>query len=251
MTSPTLVSSVPAVLGFRAPFLKFKKENLWPVLKKHGFIYDTSSPDGGSPGTWPKKVDGIWEYPLALLKIAGTNDHTMSMDYNFYYYDQSKNIGPAQAEEQMYKSYMNYFMQSYYSNGNGNGTQGNRAPIHIGHHYSGWNGAAYWKALKRFSTQVCGMPEVKCVTYKELTDFMNATPPETLKAYQEGKFEKLLAPQSQSLSLADSFELSDIDDAKIDPTRTFSVDEWNAMGVKTVVPPKRCGDGEEVPVPRD
>jgi hypothetical protein len=98
-------------------------------------------------------------------------------------------------EEEMLQSYQKYFEKNYY---------GNRAPVHVGHHFSRWNQGAYWRAFKRFAENVCGMPEVRCVTYRELADFMDEADhvPGLRSAFQAGRFEKASAPPV-SLTRAD------------------------------------------------
>ncbi len=170
------------VVGFRAPLLE-RASGLSNVLNKFHYRYDTSR-IADRMDYWPEKKDGLWNFPLAPVVIAGTGKKTISMDYNFYY-AQSKGVADtahsAIFEEQMYNTYINYFKNNY---------NGNRAPIHIGHHFSKWNAGAYWRAMKRFAQEVCGQPEVKCVTYKELADYMDSIGPETVAAYKKADFEK-------------------------------------------------------------
>lgn len=170
------------VVGFRAPLLGVGN-GLWPSLKKHKFTYDTSRVD--KMNYWPKKINDIWNFPLAGLTIVGSGKKTLSMDYNFYFADSKGVAGPAaqhkKYEDQMYSTYIEYFKNNY---------NGNRAPVHIGHHFSKWNGGAYWKAMQRFANKVCGQPEVRCVTYKELAQFMDSQTDATIAAYQKGDFEK-------------------------------------------------------------
>jgi hypothetical protein len=84
-------------------------------------------------------------------------------------------------ETEILDSYKKYFATTY---------NGNRAPVHIGHHFSKWNHAAYWNAMKAFAEQVCGMEEVQCVTYAELADFMDNMSSKhlALSALQKGTF---------------------------------------------------------------
>jgi hypothetical protein len=96
----------------------------------------------------------------------------------------------------MLETYLQYFDSNY---------NGNRAPLHIGHHFSLWNGGAYWEAMKEFALTVCKKPEVVCGTYKELADFMDKTPPETVRAYREGRFAK-----AQSLRLSQGLPVYDL-----------------------------------------
>ena len=71
---------------------------------------------------------------------------------------------------------------------------GNRAPLHIGHHFMNYGGGAYNEALKAFASAVCGLPEVRCVTYAQLADFMDQQNAETLAAYRKGDFARAATP---------------------------------------------------------
>src|SRR5262249_9226138 len=71
---------------------------------------------------------------------------------------------------------------------------GNRAPLHIGHHFMNYGGGAYNEALKSFARAVCGLPEVRCVTYAKLADFMDQQNAETLAAYRKGDFPRAATP---------------------------------------------------------
>ena len=174
------------IVGFRSPLLATNK-NLYSTLKKNNFSYDTSQTN--DMDYWPHLDKGIWNFPLAELRIYGTGIQTLSMDYNFYVADSRGNPDPDNSElyrERMYKTYMAYFNSNYY---------GNRAPIHIGHHFSKWNKGAYWQAFMDFTKSVCMKPEVKCVGYQSLLEFMNSIDLSTRKEYQIGNFPKLSIPE--------------------------------------------------------
>jgi len=185
------------VIGFRAPQLG-NDAGMYQELPNFNIAYDTSQT--ASTNYWPaKNAQGIWNFPLSSVAIAGTARKTLSMDYNFFYSQTNAKddvANEAKYEEQMYQSYLNYFQGNY---------NGNRAPINIGHHFALWNGGAYWKAEQRFAQEVCGLPEVKCVTYRDLMAFMNQTSPQTLAAYRAGSFERApavhLASTEQFLDL--------------------------------------------------
>jgi hypothetical protein len=152
------------IAGFRAPLLETAK-GLWPTMSKYGFRYDTSRT---SDMTYqPKKINGIWNFPLAEVRIAGTAKRTLSMDYNFYYAQSGAKPDPANAarySKEMLETYLQYFEANY---------NGARAPLHIGHHFSKWNGGAYWDAMKSFARKVCGLPDVRCVTNAALADHLD------------------------------------------------------------------------------
>lgn len=177
--SGSLAFDRSAIEGFRAPELG-KSPGLFKTLQKNGFRYDTSKEDNSN--YWPEKQNGVWNFPLASLMTALTRKRVLSMDYNFYYAHSKAKPNPSNAkryEEDTFQTYMKYFENNY---------SGNRAPIHIGHHFSAWNNGAYWNALFRFAEKVCGQPEVECVTYRELADFMDSLTPEQIAAYQKGNF---------------------------------------------------------------
>jgi len=171
------------LIGFRAPQLGHSDVTL-KALVSSGYTYDTSKV--GPMSYWPQKISGTWNFPLAGLRISGTNQRTLSMDYNFYVADSNGKPGAAtdwsRFEEQMYNTYMQYFQNNYF---------GNRAPVDIGHHFSLWNGGAYWKAMKRFAQSVCSLPEVECVTYRELSEYLNQSGSSKISQFQAGAFEKL------------------------------------------------------------
>src|SRR5919201_7165286 len=91
----------------------------------------------------------------------------------------------AAAREQTLQTYLAYFKANY---------TGNRAPLHIGHHFFGYQLGAYNEALKSFARAVCGLPEVRCITYAKLADFMDGQNSETLAAYRRGDFAHVATP---------------------------------------------------------
>lgn len=186
LTAPAMPFTARDVVGFRAPQLGHSP-GLFKTLPNKGYTYDTSKSTSAS--YWPEKNNGVWNFPLAQLRIVGSNKATLSMDYNFYVADSRGENNAANKEtykKQMIDTYMKYFEANYF---------GNRAPIHIGHHFSKWNGGAYWEAMQTFAKRVCGQPEVKCGTYKELVRFMeeNASKRADLQA---GNFPKMARPPS-------------------------------------------------------
>jgi hypothetical protein len=176
------------VAGFRAPYLS-RGPALYAALREAGFRYDASGV--GNADTWPEKQGGVWRFNLASLRIAGSGKYTLSMDYNFLV-AQSDAAGNArlrqQYREEMLRTYLAYFRANY---------SGNRAPVHIGHHFSPMQGGAYTEALKDFVRKVCRLPEVRCVTYRELADYLDGLSAETLQAFRAGKF-----PRASAMDIA-------------------------------------------------
>ncbi len=158
------------LIGFRAPELGHN-DYLWPALKEYGFGYDTSLV--GKATDWPKKLDnGIWEFPLASINYANTQSRLLSMDYNFYFKQSgAKDIAKKgdglwnSFYTDTYNSYYNYFENNY---------ENNRAPVFIGSHFSEWNDGVYWEAMRDFAANVCIKPEVRCVTFRELMQYLDS-----------------------------------------------------------------------------
>lgn len=184
--APELSFGADSILGFRAPQLG-RGDGLYAAMAAHGMQYDTSRVRGMS--YWPKKLGGVWDFPLASVKIVGSGKNTLSMDYNFYVAQSGASKDVANKElykQQMIDTYMAYFENNYF---------GNRAPVDIGHHFSRWNGGAYWEALQVFIQRVCHLPEVKCVRYIDLVSFLEDNS-EKLDAYREGRFNPMPRPPS-------------------------------------------------------
>ncbi len=183
--------------GLRAPQLGVNRA-MWETLARnyvnigenkilHSYTYDSSK--SAPIGTWPSKNSyGTWEMPLGYIPIAGTSRMSIAMDFNFYAYHSGAKPDPANADKykkQMLLSYLNYFVKSY---------NGNRSPVNIGHHFSTWNGGAYWHALSDFSKLVCSLPEVICTTFDEYQVYMESLTTEQIETYKKAKFDILDRP---------------------------------------------------------
>jgi hypothetical protein len=196
------------IKGFRAPALAVTP-GLWPTLQKFSFKYDTSRTN--KPSYWPQREAwGGWNIPLANIKVSGSTRNTLSMDYNWFVFQTSGvslttpekcandpdfkgskwckegiYLTPdkyLQLKNQMVDSYKYYFKKNYF---------GGRAPVQIGHHFSKWNGGAYWEGMKEFILLVCNKPEVKCVTMKDYVSWLDSLSPNQLSSYRNADFDKL------------------------------------------------------------
>jgi peptidoglycan/xylan/chitin deacetylase (PgdA/CDA1 family) len=185
LSQSKLAFAAADVIGFRAPYLA-KSAGMYSALRANGFRYDTSG--AGHADAWPEKVDGLWRFNLAMLRIQGLGRGTLSMDYNFFLAQARAAYDPRRyeaAREQTLQTYLHYFKTNY---------AGNRAPLHIGHHFMNYQGGAYNEALKSLARAVCGLAEVRCVTYAKLADFMDQQSAETLAAYRKGDFARAATP---------------------------------------------------------
>jgi peptidoglycan/xylan/chitin deacetylase (PgdA/CDA1 family) len=167
------------VAGFRAPYLDHSP-GLYTALRDNGFRYDTSS--DSNEDAWPDKVNGLWRFNLADIELHASGKRLLSMDYNFFVAQSHATVVPSRHEffkEQMLQTYLDYFKANY---------TGDRAPLHIGHHFFDYQAGAYREALEEFAQTVCGLPEVRCATYSALADFLERQDPATLAAYRSGDF---------------------------------------------------------------
>jgi hypothetical protein len=168
------------VVGERTPCLQGNMHALLPVLAARGFRYDASQL--GALGAWPYRELGVWELPLQLIPFVGHTYRVVSMDYNFFYNQTVAGLSAAVSEQQAYLSLWRAFQASYF---------GNRAPLSFANHFETWNGWAYDHALARVVLRACRLPEVRCVSFRELTDWLDAQPPARLRRYEQGRFPRL------------------------------------------------------------
>ncbi|MFY4717802.1 hypothetical protein [Streptomyces sp. LaBMicrA B280] len=163
------------VTGGRAPCLE-GQPNLLKAIKSYGWRYDASSP--GDFQIWPAKKNGVWDFPLQMLPYENGKFQGLSMDFNFLYNQSNGETDGdpakyAQWEQQTVDSYMAGFNRVYY---------GSRAPLFIGNHFEHWNGSIYMKSIDRIIPKICTKKGVKCVSFKELADWMDVQKPSTLAA---------------------------------------------------------------------
>jgi peptidoglycan/xylan/chitin deacetylase (PgdA/CDA1 family) len=160
--------------GFRAPELGVNR-HMYEALKKVGYTYDTSKV--GSATAWPVKDQfGLWQFSLPTIVVKDMhtkkNRYTIGMDYNFYVMQtgaKDKLKKGTEAWNDSYQSVLAGYKDYFYKNYNGN-----HAPVYIANHFSYWNDGVYWEVMKDLATEVCVLKDVKCVSFKELEDYMNS-----------------------------------------------------------------------------
>lgn len=163
------------IVGGRTPCLEGNLSALYPVLARRGFRYDASRT--ASLGTWPARRLGIWSMPLLELPFIGHTFRVVSMDYNFMANQAGER--PAQVENETYRTMWNAFKVTYL---------GNRAPLSLGNHFETWSSWAYDHALTRFLLRACRLPEVRCLSFRELADWLDHRPPARLARDRAGRF---------------------------------------------------------------
>ncbi|MGW7262747.1 hypothetical protein [Streptomyces sp. NPDC054842] len=161
------------LIGARTPCLEGQK-NFMRAARQLGFRYDTS---GVNDQVWPKKKEGLWDLSMQLVPVPGRGFETLTMDYNFMVNQSGTTTqgDPAKQEywgDQMRDGLLQGFERAYH---------GNRAPLVIGNHFESWNGGTYMRALDQVIGSVCTRSEVRCVSFRQLADWLDAQDPATLE----------------------------------------------------------------------
>ncbi|WP_326753994.1 hypothetical protein OH738_18290 [Streptomyces hirsutus] len=161
------------LIGARTPCLE-GQENFMKAASDLGFRYDTS---GVNNQVWPKEKQGLWDLSLQLVPFPGHSFEQLTMDYNFMVNQSGTTTqgDPAKHElwgDQMRDSLLAGFRRAY---------DGNRAPLIIGNHFESWNGGAYMRAVEETVEAVCTKPDVRCVSFRQLADWLDAQDPQTLE----------------------------------------------------------------------
>ena len=161
------------LIGARTPCLEGQK-NFVKAASEMGFRYDSS---GVNNQVWPSKKEGMWDLSMQLVPFPGHSYEQLTMDYN-YMVNQSGTAtqgDPGKREfwgDQMRDSLLKGFQRAY---------DGNRAPLIIGNHFESWNGGTYMRAVEEVVETVCNKKEVRCVSFRQLADWLDAQDPRVLK----------------------------------------------------------------------
>ncbi|MFI8305256.1 hypothetical protein ACIF80_17765 [Streptomyces sp. NPDC085927] len=161
------------LIGARTPCLE-GQENFTKAASELGFRYDTS---GVNNQVWPKKKQGLWDLSLQLVPFPGHSFEQLTMDYNFMVNQSGTTTqgDPAKHDlwgDQMRDGLLAGFQRAY---------DGNRAPLIIGNHFESWNGGTYMRAVEETVEAVCTKPDVRCVSFRQLADWLDAQDPQTLE----------------------------------------------------------------------
>jgi hypothetical protein len=160
--------------GGRAPCLEGQK-NLLKAAASFGWRYDASSP--GEFQVWPSKTsEGIWNFPLQMIPYDGKDFQVVSMDYNLL---ANQGDGSTDGDPSMYSTWEQEARDTYL-NGFERVYNGSRAPLFIGNHFEEWNGGIYMQAVEDVMKSVCKRTGVRCVSFEEMADWMDAQDPAVL-----------------------------------------------------------------------
>lgn len=146
------------IRGFRAPYFS-TSSGLAEAERNAGFRYDASLVTKGP--AMPEERDGLIRFGLPLIPEGPSNRPIIAMDYNLFIRHSAGIENPsrsAEFEERAYSAFRAAFDRQY---------QGERIPFQIGLHFVEMNGGAYWRAMERLVTEVCGKEDVACVSYSE------------------------------------------------------------------------------------
>lgn len=164
------------IVGFRAPYLS-SSPALGKALRNFGFRYDASTVSKG-PAV-PAVSDDLVRFALPLIAEGPSAKPVVAMDYNLYVRHSrgKEDAGNSAAyEERTLAAYRTAFETQY---------SGDRIPLQLGFHFVEMNAGAYWRALDRFLSEVCGKPDVACVSHREAMNRL-VTTSETEKTASEG-----------------------------------------------------------------
>jgi hypothetical protein len=160
------------LIGARTPCLEGQK-NFMKAARQLGFRYDTS---GVNDQVWPKKKNGLWDLSMQLVPFPGHTFEQLTMDYNFMV-NQSGTLTQGDPDK---REYWGNQMRDGLLKGFDRAYDGNRAPLIIGNHFESWNGGTYMRAIDQVVENVCNKPDVRCVSFRQLADWLDAQDPTTL-----------------------------------------------------------------------
>ncbi len=154
------------LIGGRTPCLEGQK-NFRKAARQLGLRYDSSGVDDQ---VWPEKKDGLWDLSMQLVPFPGHTYEQLTMDYNFMV---NQSGTQTQGDPDMF-DYWGDQMRDGLIKGFYRAYDGNRAPLVIGNHFESWNGGTYMRAIDEVVREVCNKPEVRCVSFRQLADWLDA-----------------------------------------------------------------------------
>ncbi|MFI1394117.1 hypothetical protein [Streptomyces sp. NPDC020681] len=159
------------LIGARTPCLE-GRTNFVRAASQLGWRYDTS---GINDQLWPKKDLGLWDLSLQMVPVPGRAFETLSMDYNFMVNQSGTAKGARSMHERWGDQMRNGLVQAF-----NRAYNGNRAPLIIGNHFESWNGGTYMRAVEQTIATVCVKRDVKCVSFKQLADWLDVQDPQAI-----------------------------------------------------------------------
>ncbi len=199
--APPMAFNHTVSVGGRTPCLEGKPAAYLAAMKSLGYRYDTS---GTGSLEWPKKTpQGLWEFPLPTVQWKGAaGGNNLVMDYNLWYaYNKNKPITTDAQRATVAKNVEDTYMAAFDATYNGN-----RAPLFFGNHMNYWGCDQQFKdclhtatgtgdtplqhygpftyGLQQSYLNICTKPDVECVSYKQLADWLDAQDPAVVASLQ-------------------------------------------------------------------
>ena len=156
---------LPRPVGFRAPFLEYN-EAMYTALAAHGTRYDASRPGGRA---WPTRhPSGIWLFSIPNV-IVPPGRRALFFDDNLrelllplaHAAGKSGRDAERHIDDAYYQAAMAEFQERY---------RGERPPFLISGHGNFRGG------ILRVMRNVCGLPDVRCATFREAVEYLDAHP---------------------------------------------------------------------------
>jgi hypothetical protein len=127
---------------------------------------------------WPVKDAGLWRFAAQEVPVPGRGVEVPATDQGFLSVQSGTPVTGAPDPQQnaawgrqMHDGLIAGFDRAY---------NGNRAPLFVSSHLESWNGGVYLKAVEDTVREVCGRPDVRCVSYKQLADWLDTQDPQVL-----------------------------------------------------------------------
>ncbi|MEU8227886.1 hypothetical protein [Kribbella sp. NPDC048915] len=166
------------VKGMRTPCLEGNQAAYRSVMVQRGMLYDASAT---GLIAWPAKANGVWNFPLQSVTLAGTKKTTLTMDYNLWFAQNKATKAPVAQAPKLKAQILATYRQALATS-----RAGNNPPLFLGNHFNRWNNSVYSDALAEFVTQTCAQPDVRCVSNVELVSWLTKygvpTAPRTARA---------------------------------------------------------------------
>lgn len=156
---------LPVPAGFRAPFLE-ESPGMYEAMRAHGMRYDASRPGGRR---WPRRHEtGIWLFEIPSVPLPGGGGALFFDDNMITLLRQratAQGLSGDEAEEWMNDAYYRAGLHGFYER-----YRRGRSPFLV----SGHGGMR--RGTVRLMRRVCGMPMVRCATFTEAADYLDAHP---------------------------------------------------------------------------
>jgi hypothetical protein len=157
-------------VGFRAPFLE-TNDDLYDSLAAHGYAYDCSIPQEGGR-RWPTRhgEHGVWVFGVPTVAIPGRDRPVLLYDLNLDARLRAAAVAAGVTGDEAIYAWMDRAFEDAAYDELMVRYRGSRAPFLVSSH------GGFQRPIGRFMRRVCGMPNVRCSTFREAAEYMTAHP---------------------------------------------------------------------------